>query len=211
MEITKKAKFTTDFYGGKGYLSGSERVKKWLGSQQDRLLHPRFKALKDAIGNETKLEDILSVFNADPDGQPVIGDWMLLQCSINAQKLANTWGKHQVSADRWRDSALFLPTLVHLGNGKPIKRPDGVEIYNVVPKGKSGFFKAYQYINAGAEFEFTVTVPDDLCEKVEGRGKNKIFVADPEKTEICVNDILGKMCMIGIGAYRLRFGKFKYI
>lgn len=210
MEIAKKARFTTDFYGGKGYLSGSERVKKWLESQQDRLLHPRFKALKDAIGNETKLEDILSVFNTDPDGQPVIGDWMLLQCSINAQKLANTWGKYQVSADRWKDSVFFLPNFVHLKNGKPITKPDGVEIYNVSPKGKPSFFKAYQYINTGAEFEFTITVPDDLCEKVEGRGKDKIFVADPEKTKICVDDVLDKMAMIGLGAYRLRFGKFRY-
>lgn len=211
MEITKQARFKTDYYGSKGYLSGSERVGNWLKSQQDRLLHPRFKALKDAVGNETKLEDILSVFNTDTDGLPGIGDWMLLQCSLNAQKLANTWGKYQVSADKWRDSVMFSPNFVTLKNGKPIKKPDGVEIYNVVPKGKAGFFKAYQYVNTGAEFEFTIFAPDDLCEKVEGRGKDKIFVADPEKTKTCIEDVLDKMAMIGLGAYRLRFGKFEYV
>lgn len=93
MEIIKKAKFITDFYGGKPYLSGDKIVKNWLESQQDRLLHPRFRGLKEAMGNESKLEDILSVFNTDGKNEPIIGDWMLMECSRNAAKLANVWGK----------------------------------------------------------------------------------------------------------------------
>ena len=36
-------------------------------------------------------------------------------------------------------------------------------------------------------------------------------MADEEKTMACVNDVLDKMQIIGLGAYRLRFGKFEYV
>ena len=55
MQIIKRAQFITDFYGGKPYLTGTEVVKNWLESQHDRLLNPKMKELKDALGNENKL------------------------------------------------------------------------------------------------------------------------------------------------------------
>jgi len=211
LEIKKKGKFKTRFYGGQGYLSGDDRVKNWLENQQDKLLNPRYRELKRAASNEAELEKILSVFNVDSNGYPCIGNWMLLECSKTAQKLANTWGKYQVSGDRWKDSVIFSPDLVNLNNGQIVQNADGVDVYNVVPKGKTGFFKAYQHIEIGAEFEFSLFLPEDLCEKVEGRGKDKLFVADAVKSLACANEVLEKMQIIGLGAYRLRFGKFEYI
>ena len=216
MEITKKMKFKTDFYGSKAYLPGDELVQGWLESQQDRLLHPRFRALKDAVGNEKKLEEILSVFNVNGNGEPIIGSWMLHQCSINAAKLANTWGKFQVSKDRWKDSVQFTPAIVSISsNGGVLKKAESVEVYTVTVKGGRGgsrsFFKAYQIIKAGAEFEFTIDVPEDLCEKQEGKGQDKIFYSDKEGSITCANTILDKMGSVGVGAYRLRFGKFEGI
>ncbi len=214
MEITKKARFIQDFYGGKGYLTGDEIVARWLISQQDRLLNPRHKALKDAVGNEKKLEEILGVLNTDKDGCPIVGNWMLYRCSLNAQKLAGTWNKYKVSADLWKDSIKFKPTHINLFNGNKITGPEGVETYSVTTRidGKPrSFFKSYQYVKAGAEFEFTIHFPDDLCEKVEGKGKDKIFVPDLEKTEKCVNAILDKMKIRGLGAFPERFGEFEYI
>lgn len=210
MEIKKRARFVTDFYGGKEFLAGDEIVKRWLESQQDRLLHPRFRKLKDAIGNDSKLEEILSVFNLNDEGQPIVGNWMLLRCSMNAQKLAGTWNKYKVAADAWKGSVLFGPVWCGLKNGGPVTAPDRVEVTMVSLKDRS-FFKAYQVINAGAEFKFSLTVPDDLCIKPEGRGKDKIFVADNEKTTECVKEVLDKMQIIGVGAYRERFGKFQYV
>lgn len=211
MEIKKRARFTTDFYGGKGYLSGDEIVRRWLESQQNKLLHPRFKELKEAVGNESKLEDILSTFNTNGNGEPIIGDWMLLECSKGAAKLANTWGQFQVSKDVWKDSVRFTPSKIMIyRDGEIIENPDFVEVYSVSLKDGRSFFKAYQAIKAAAEFEFTITVPDDLCMKTEGRGKDKIFIADEEKTLKCVNVVLDRMGMVGLGAYRLRFGKFEY-
>jgi hypothetical protein len=211
MEFTKKARFTRAFYGGKGYLSGDETVKRWLESQQDKLLHPRFRKLKEAAKNENKLEDILSVFNTNGNDHPIIGDWMIMECSRNAAKLSNTWGQFQVSADLWKGSVQFTPGYIPLTReGKTIESPDFVEVYTVSLKDRS-FFKAYQGMKENSEFEFTIHVPDDLCMKPEGRGKDKIFVADEEKTTKCVNTVLDRMCMVGLGAYRLRFGKFEYI
>lgn len=216
MELKKQSRFVTDVYGGKAYLSGNEVVKNWLESQQDRLLNPRFKELKDAVGNETKLEEILNVFNTNGKNEPIIGNWMLLECSMNAQKMADTWGKFKVSADTWKDSIQFSP--IHIGlhrNGSLIAEPEAVESYTItVKRGKgkgNSFFKAYQLVKAGAEFEYMISFPNDLCTKTDGKGKDKIFVADEDKTLACVNAVLDKMCIIGLGAYRLRFGKFEYV
>ena len=216
MEITKKAKFTTDYYGGRPYLPGSTIIRNWLESQQDRLLHPRMKELKDALGNEDTLEKILSVFNFNGGNEPIVGDWMLHECSMNAAKIANTWGRFQVSADTWKDSIQFDPNHISLHrNGGIIKEPEFVEGYAITVKRGSAkgnsFFKAYQAIKSGAEFEFTISFPDDLATKVEGKGKNKAILPDSDKSTDCVESVLEKMRIIGLGAYRLRFGKFIYI
>ena len=213
METIVKGKFIRDFYGGKGYLSGNEQIKNWLRSQSDRLLNPRLRELKDALANEGKLEEILSVFNTDGDGYPIIGDWMLFECGRAAAKRANTWGRFGVSQDQWTESVSFTPANVHVSNGSGvIKEAEGVEGYAITAKvnGKRvSFFKAYQLIKAGGKFEFTIVFPEDLCTKVEGRAKEKQIVPDPEKAQECVNEVIRRMGSVGIGAYRRRFGKFE--
>lgn len=213
MEITRKGKFITDFYGGKAYLSGDEIVKNWLESQSDRLLHPRYRELKSAIGNESKLEDILSVFNTNGDGEPVIGNWMLFECSMTAAKLSGTWSKFMVSADQWENSIQFTPVHAVLKqNGKLIKEPQGVEVYTIsLKKPPRSFFKAYQIIKAGATFKVTLGFPDDLCTSVEGKGQNKIFKPDPKQSKECIMTVMDKMGDVGLGAYRRRFGKFEWV
>jgi len=216
MKITKRGKFVQDFYGGKAFLPGDQLVRNWLESQTDRLLHPRFAQLKDALGNETKLEEILSVFNVNGDSEPIIGNWMLHECSLNAVKLAGTWTRYKVSFDTWKDSVQFSPLHIPLqNNGSTIAEADLVEVYSVtVKRGKTkgnSFFKAYQGIKAGAEFEFALEYPEDLCTKVEGSGKNKQIVPDTEKSTECVEAVLAKMATTGLGAYRLRFGSYEYV
>ncbi len=213
MEITRKGKFITDFYGGKAYLSGDEIVKNWLESQSDRLLHPRYRELKSAIGNETKLEDILSVFNTNGNGEPIIGNWMFFECSMTAAKLSGTWSKFTVSADQWENSVQFTPVHVTLKqNGKLIKEPHGVEVYTIsLKREKRSFFKAYQVIKSGAMFECKISFPDDFCTTPEGKGKDKIFKPDPKRSKECVMMVMDKMGDIGLGAYRRRFGKFEWV
>jgi len=216
MEITKEAEFVTDFYGGRPYLSGMEVVQNWLESQGDKLLHPRMAEVKSALGNETKLEEILSVFNTNGNNEPVIGNWMLLECSMDAAKLAGTWTQFQVSFDTWKTSVQFTPIHTQLYRDKKlVAEPDFVEPYQVTTKRTknkgNSFFKAYQAIKSGAKFGFTMTFPDDICTKIAGRGKDKEILPDPEKSRACAEAVMDKMCIIGLGAYRLRFGKFKYV
>jgi len=155
----------------------------------------------------------------DGDNEPVIGNWMLVECSRNAAKLAGIWPKFTVSADLWKNSIQFWPVHIPLTrNGSIIREPDTVEPYTITTRVQSkggskmaSFFKAYQAIKAGAQFEMSISFPDDLCTKVEGRGATKQIVADVEKTQECVNAVLDKMCIVGLGAYRLRFGKFRFV
>ena len=122
------------------------------------------------------------------------------------------WSKFQVSYDTWENSVQFAPFYVGLVNGRKITKPDFVEVYTVsLKKDKRSFFKAYQGIKRGATFEFTVSFPEDLCTKIEGRGKSKEMLPDEEKSTACVEAILEKMATVGLGAYRRRFGKFEYI
>ncbi len=215
MEWNLKGEFTTDFYAGKPFLPGDKVVKNWLESQIDKLLHPKYKELKSAVGNEDALEKILSVYNVDKKGYPIIGNWMLFQCSMAAVKLAGTWGKYKVSRDKWKPSIQFSPLHINLNNGKLTKKPDGVEVYTVTTKSATGkmvsFFKAYQTIKTGNTFECKLTVPDDLCEKVSGTAKDKIFEPDLDMTKKCVEDVLSYMQIVGLGAFRERFGKFEWV
>jgi len=211
MDLTKRARFTTDCYGGKPYLTGDQVVKNWLESQKDNLLHSRFQPIKKALTNDKKMEQILSVLNVDGDNCPGIGNWMFFECSINAVKVAGTWANFTVSKEIWINSVIFSPVISNFYNGRKITSPEFVEIYPVSPRGKTPFFKAYQGIRAGAEFEFTISFPEDLCSKIEGKGKDKVISADTEKTLECVNTVLDKMCKVGLGAFRRRFGKFEYI
>jgi hypothetical protein len=210
MEITKKARFVTKFYGGRPYCQGEEIVEQWLADQTDKLAHPRYAELNKAIKSPDKLERILSVFNVNDDGHPIIGNWMLLRCSINAQKLSGTWKKYKVSADRWRSMVQFTPPFCPLVNGSRLVQPDGVDVYTVTTP-KNSFFTAYQLVNSGTKFKFTIHVPDDLCEiAVKDADGNVTTEADEEQTLACVTDILDKMQIIGLGAFRERYGKFEY-
>ena len=214
MELTRTGKLVVPVFGSKGYLEGDELVRGWLDSQIDGALeHPRYLPVVKAMESEKKLAEMLKCFNVDADGSPIIGDWMLYRCSINAAKLAGTWYKYKVSKEKWMSSVRFSPIHVSLNNGNAIKEPDGVEVFPT--KGK--FFTAYQFIKAGATFTFTITVADDLIltpnsYKDEETGKQITeYIPDFDKIAECVDAVLEKMQIVGIGAFRERFGKFIYV
>ena len=79
-----------------------------------------------------------------------------------------------------------------MNNGKVIKKPDGVKTYNVSLINRS-FFKAYEAINRGAEFEFTALFDDNM-------------ISDEH-----INAIIESAGRFGVGAFRERYGKFEYI
>jgi len=213
MEITREAKFVTPYFGSTGYLEGDELVNGWLESQHDKLEHPRYLPIKKAMSNDRELAKMLKVFNVDETASPIIGDWMLFRCSINAAKMAGTWYLYKVSKEKWMNSVRFSPMHVELSNGSKVTEADGIQIFPT----KGSFFTAYQFINAGVTFKFTINVADDLillADKIvdeETKVKTTEYIPDFDKIGECVNAVLDKMQIVGVGAFRERFGKFKYI
>jgi hypothetical protein len=215
MELTRRGKFVTPFFGSAGYLEGDEIVRGWLDSRHDVLQHPKMLPVKKAMDSDKELAKMLKVFNTDETASPIIGDWMLFRCSINAAKLAGTWYNFKVSKEKWMNSVRFSPMHVtlHDGDGSKKEEADGMQVFPT----KGSFFTAYQFINAGVTFEFTITIADDLvlvADKVydeDSKKSNTEYIPDFDKMSECVGAVLDKMQMVGLGAFRERFGKFIFI
>lgn len=211
MELTRNPKTTVLTCGGQPYMSGNKLVKSWLETTANKLNNPNHEKLQKAMKVDSKLEEMLKVFNVDNKGYPVIKAHMLFRCSLNAAKLVDTWNKYKVSAERWKSLVRFTPEDCSLFNGKQLKTADGVMTVPISPKGKPSFFASYQTVNEGTTFTFKIIVSDSLCQKASGKGKEKIMDADLPQTKKCVNEVLDMMCLVGVGAYRDKYGKFKYV
>jgi len=196
MEITKKAKFVTDFYGSAPAIGAEGILQKWIEDKQnDWLLSWADKIKKKGQTAIDALEQILSVFHRNGGTEPILGNWMLRKCLIvtgqamfNAQK-DKTHPKKVVIP---MAITLVEPIHMNLYNGDLVKNPHGVKTYTVTV-GNRSFFKAYEVINAGTTFETTMHFDNDLL--------------SDEHIEM----ILSKCGMIGVGAYRERFGKFLWV
>ncbi len=198
IEITKKGKFITDFYGGFPASGALNVVLNWIDDKQSKaLLSWADQTKKKGEEADAALERILSMLHRDKDGYPVIGNWMVRRCLIltgeaifNAQK-----NKDHPKKSIIKNAIISVEPIPHISinNGKVVTKPDGIETYCVSPPNKPSFFKAYEYIKAGAEFEFTATFDDALI------------------SEEHVKLIIDSAGRFGIGSFRERFGKFIYI
>ncbi len=198
MEVTKKGKFITANCGTQPAVGSQGILERWVQDKQDDALMSFGEQIKKKGENSMDaLQKILSVFHRDLDGNPIIGNWMLQRCLIvTAQALFNAM------RDKSHPKKAVIPMAITLiepinitmqNNGKLIKEPDGVRTHTVSLINGRSFFKAYEYINAGATFETTIHFDDEL------------FSEDNIKT------VLDKCGSIGLGAYRARFGKFVWI
>ncbi len=198
IEITKKARFITDFYGSAPAAGTLKTVLNWIDEVQSKAILS-FAARTQKKGEEADqaLERILSMFHRDKNGNPVIGNWMLKRCFIvTGAGLFNAKNnKEHPTRPVIKNAILLVYPIPHISinNGGIVEKPDGIETYAVKPEGKPPFFKAYEYIKAGAEFEFTASFDDNLM------------------SEEYVNRIVESAGRFGIGAFRERFGKFEYV
>ena len=214
MELTRQAKFITDFYGSSPAVGYQGVLERYIEDKIDKeLLTFAQQEKKKGATVEDKVAAILSIFHRDEEGRPILGSWMLRKCLMNtayaifnAQKDKTHPKKDQIPM------AIQLVEPVHINIFKSsnnqtepnrmirdsipqldaLRVPDGVATYTVSiskPKPRS-FFKAYEYIKAGAQFRFTVLFDEDLLSL--------------EKMEY----LLSKAGQIGVGAFRERFGKF---
>lgn len=197
LEIKKTARFITDFYGSAPAGGALKTILNWIDDKQSKaLLSWADQTRKKGEEADQALERILSVFHRDDNGYPVIGNWMLKRCLIetgfaifNAQK--NKEHPKQAIIKNCIISVEPIP-FIAVNNGKVIQKPDGVKTYNVSLKSRS-FFKAYECINRGSEFEFTAYFDDNM-------------ISDEQ-----INEIVDAAGRFGVGAFRERYGKFEYV
>jgi hypothetical protein len=193
MEVTKKGRFTTDFYGSRPSMGYEAILKGYVEQTSDKaLLSMAAQVKKKGEKVVEVLERILSVCHRDDKGRPYIGNWMFLACW---KKTCITFfnvkeNKNHPKQDRAvKAIKLINPREIYMTNGRVIDKPTGVRTYAM---GK-GFFKAYEYVKAGAEFEITFDFDSDVLSE-----EHRDYA-------------LSKMGLIGVGAFRERFGKFEWI
>jgi len=197
MEIIKKGVFITDFYGSVSAEGAESVLKKWIDDKQSAaLLSWAEKVAKKGQTAFDTLTEILSILHRDDDGNPVIGNWMFRKCLITTGETIFNALKDKSHPKRAlipMGITLVEPLLINLTRkGKIIANPEGVKTYTVTTK-KASFFKAYEFVKAGAEFEVKIYVDDELLKEEH------------------VATLLEKCGSIGVGSFRERFGKFKFI
>lgn len=199
MEITDKYMLTTKCYGStpaKGYLGVLDKYIK--DKVDESLLTFAQQNLKKGQEIENMVEDILSIFHRDADGYPCIGNWMVQRSLRNTGLAIFNAAKNPDQPSKQKIPicvTLVEPYLINFVNRKVVTKPDGVDTYAVTitdPKtGKArSFFKAYEYVNRTAQMEITIHFDDDLV------------------TEELALYWIQKAGLVGVGAYRERFGKF---
>ena len=199
MEITKSFTFLTDFYGSSAAKGYEGVLLGYVTKEQDKgLLSFAEQNLKKSQTIDEMITDILSIFHRDEKGYPIIGAWMVRRCMTETGKAifnAKTNQDHPIRAKIPMAMQMITPPSINLyRNGKLIKSPDGVKTYAVTINegGKSrSFFKAYEVIQAGVHFDCTMFIDEDLVK------------------EEFIEYWIEKAGMVGVGAFRERFGKFE--
>ncbi len=199
MEIQKKARFLTDFYGSAPAKGAQGILEKWIADKQTAWLASWAEQIaKKGQGAIDVLEEILSIFHRH-EGKPILGNWMLRRCLvITGQTIFNAMVNKGDPKKDMIPMAIKLvePIFIKLsnGNGKQIERPEGVKTYTVsLSKKNRSFFKAYETISAGAVFE------------------TKMLIDETILTPAQIDNILNRCGSVGVGAFRERFGKFEWI
>ena len=197
MEITKKGRFITDFYGSAPALGAEGILAKWVEDKTNAWLLSWAEQVKKKGQTAIQaLEEILSVFHRDNKNNPILGNWMLRKCLIvTGQTIFNAMKDKSHPKRSIIPMAIQLvePIHINISNGNGIvSKPDGVKTYTVTVKNRS-FFKAYEYIKAGSTFETTIYFDEELLSE--------------EHIELLLN----KSGSVGVGAFRERFGKFEWM
>ena len=195
-----KATLTVPHYGTMPASGLPLVVQKWLETIAGKALLTEAERRKKR-GQEAHdaINDILNLVRRHPEGDyPILGDWMLKECLketadliFNAAKNKGDPKKGIVGASIIYIEPNYIP---FFRNGEMVTECDGIETHAVTVKRGPGkgrsFFKAYEYINAGAYFGCEIAFEDSLI------------------TQEHIDRLLQIIGRVGVGAYRERFGKF---
>ncbi len=204
MEITKKFETTTKLYGGTPAIGTRETLEKYIEDNIDKTSLSFYQqALKKGEEIPDTVLRILSRFHRDEKGYPIIGSWMMKKCLVNTATYIFNASKNKTHPKRELVQNVAIgevtPLNISLNNGKLIKKHSGIDTHAVTIRdaatGKPrSFFKAYEYIDAGITGEVTMQFDEELFNGEEN-----------------IRFLLDKCGNTGLGAFRQRFGKFKWI
>lgn len=204
MEITKKGITTTKILGSAPARGTLGVLEDYIETNVDKRLLSFFQQdVKKGEEIEQTIERILSVFHRDENGSPVIGAWMLKKCLVNTGVFIFNAQKNKAhpKRDLIQNVAIgeVTPLMINMKNGRLVKKQTGIDTHAVTIRDpKSGkprsFFKAYEYIDTGVEFEVTMQFDEVLFNGREN-----------------IDFLLSRCGNTGIGAFRQRFGKFKWL
>lgn len=204
MEITKKAETTTKILGTNPCLGMKGALEGYIKENIDKSTLSFFQQdVKKGEEVEDTVLRILSVFHRDEKGFPIMGGWMVKKCLVNTATYIFNASKNKTHPKRELVQNVAIgevsPVNINLHNGKLIKKHTGIDTYAVTIRDQAtgkprSFFKAYEYIEAGITFDVTMQFDEELF-----NGEDNI------------NFLLDKCGNTGIGAFRQRFGKFKWV
>jgi len=199
MEIQKKCVFFTKFYGSAPAKAYENILVDYITGKQDKeLLSFADQNKKKAQTIDQMVVDILSLFHRNGSKEPMVPSWAVRRCLIETgQSIFNAIKNKAHPKKTLIPMAIVAvePYLIPVyRNNEVVKQPDGIDTYAVsIQRGAKSrsFFKAYEYINSGAEFTIKLTLDEDLI--------------NPELYDYW----LEKAGLVGTGAFRERFGKFE--
>ena len=200
MEITKRAKTTTWLCGSAPAKGAKGVLEKYASDCVDKDLLSFAEGIKKKAQTvEEAIVDILSVFNTNGSTRPIIGSWMVRQMLVNtASAIFNKKDNktHPSRAVIPISIGIVKPNFIPLFRGEnEITTADFVQTYTVsIEKPtKRSFFKAYEVLEEGVEFDVTMSFNEDIM------------------NQECIDLLLDNAQYVGLGAYRARFGKFEWI
>lgn len=205
MEIKTTIEFTTKIYGSAAAKGYTQVLADYIEKRQDEgLLTFAQQHMKKTQTVDDMVVDILSVFNRNGTSEPIIGDWMLRKCLTGTGMAIFNAAK-----DKTQPNKQLIPMAVvaiepgHSNfydpkTGKIIEKAEGVDTYAVTIPTKPGqkgrsFFKAYEFMRPGYHMDWKIIFDDEIVQ------------------EQWLQFWIEKAGLIGLGAFRERFGKFKVV
>lgn len=188
---------TTAFMGSTPALGATAILQHWINTRSNAALLTWAQAnIKKGQTITNAVEQILSICHRDNNGYPVLGNWMFKRCLFNTAAMVFNAAKNKSHPKRdvVNNAIMFIEPgyMNFVRKGKVLKEPDSVETYTVSTKMKS-FFKAYEAIQAGVQFKCTIEYDEDMLSPAHFKY------------------LISKAGLVGIGAYRERYGKFKVV
>ena len=199
MEITKKCRFITPFYGTQPASGHLNTVLNWIDDKiTEGILSWADQQKKKGEKADEFLVKILSKNWRDENDYPVIGAHQVRCMLIAVGKAIFNAKKNKNHPKQDIIPHSILPVIpmpfISIYNGDIVKTPAGIDTRAVsIRSPRKSFFAAYEWVPAGTTFEFTASFDTNLI------------------SEENAEEIIKYAGRFGLGGFREQFGKFEYI